>query len=70
MGLHCVGCGATSDQGFLWRAFIEGGGDDESATEVVCYCPRCAEREFGPRGSPSRRKRDRKGKRHGPRRAA
>jgi hypothetical protein len=42
MPLHCFKCGAISDQGYLWRAFIvEGEGDDESPTKVVSYCP-CA----------------------------
>jgi hypothetical protein len=51
MPLRCVECGARSDEGYLWRAFIlEGGGRDES-TEVLCYCPICAERELG-QGTP------------------
>jgi hypothetical protein len=59
MPLRCVDCGAISGQGYLF--ILEGGGRDESPTEVLCYCPICAEPEFGPRHGFSSRKRGRKG---------
>jgi hypothetical protein len=66
MPLQCVECGAESDQGYLWRAFIADDTEvDEASPLVVCYCPRCAARQFGPRGNPSRRERRRKAKRRG-----
>jgi hypothetical protein len=31
-----------------WRAFIVDDPDEPEPTDVVLYCPRCGEREFGP----------------------
>ena len=41
--LVCAECGAESEAGAVgWRAYL--GDEDEAFT----FCPRCAEREFGP----------------------
>jgi len=47
--LRCVECGLESDQLAIgWRAYVT----DEEAEEsrILMFCPRCAEREFGPFG--------------------
>ena len=61
MTLQCVECGAESDQGYLWRAFIAD--EEDEPPEVLCYCPACAVRQFGPKRDPSRTERRRKAKR-------
>jgi hypothetical protein len=44
----CAECEArwlpTDDE--RWRAYL-GGDDLDESPEIVFYCPRCAEREFG-----------------------
>jgi hypothetical protein len=48
MTLVCLECGAESVGGAVgWRAYM-GGGCDGDEVEIGCYCPDCAEREFGP----------------------
>jgi len=45
--LECGECGETavgSARG--WRAYLCDV-DDDGENEVLCYCPRCAEQEFG-----------------------
>ena len=48
MKLRCEECGCTTELARGWRAMIV---DDEEDPEmdayVVCYCPSCAQREFG-----------------------
>jgi hypothetical protein len=45
--MRCAECGkVASDQAEGWRAFLGGWGTE---TEVVVFCPGCAEREFGSR---------------------
>ena len=39
--LECVECGAWSDEGRGWRAYL-----DDDACEVWIYCEACALREF------------------------
>jgi len=48
--LQCVECGAESDElATGWRAYYLAGepDDDENKTQLITYCPECAEREFG-----------------------
>jgi hypothetical protein len=55
--LFCVEC-STSVEKFErgWRGFLT---DDEfEPTEVAILCPDCAEREFGPRATRTRRDED------------
>lgn len=40
--LECIECGARSDDGRGWRAYL-----DEDSSEVGIYCAECADREFG-----------------------
>ncbi len=40
-GLICIGCGATSDLGVGWKAYLTADGG------TAVYCPDCAEFEFG-----------------------
>lgn len=43
--LNCVECGAESDQlASGWQAYVANKLDEE--TEVLMFCPECAEREF------------------------
>jgi hypothetical protein len=46
--LKCVECGAESDQlASGWQAYAANKLDeDEPETEVLMFCPECAEREF------------------------
>ena len=49
--LRCEDCGVESDVfGTRWLAFILNGVEGESDTEVLIFCPECAEREFVPSG--------------------
>jgi hypothetical protein len=41
--LECIECGAHSDEGRGWRAYL----DDES-WDVWVYCGECSSREFDP----------------------
>jgi hypothetical protein len=46
--LKCVECGAEIDRlGSGWRVYVADELDEgESETEVLMFCPECAEREF------------------------
>lgn len=45
--LECVECGdAARDSGAGWKAYVADG-FEFPASEVLVYCPACAEREFG-----------------------
>ena len=49
--LRCEDCGVESDLfATRWLAFILNGVEGESDTEVLVFCPECAEREFEPSG--------------------
>jgi hypothetical protein len=49
--LRCEDCGVESDLfATRWLAFILNGVEGESDTEVLIFCPECAEREFEPSG--------------------
>jgi hypothetical protein len=41
--LECVECGATSEDGRGWRAYL-----DDDNVGVWVYCAECAHREFDP----------------------
>ena len=46
--LRCAECRVESDLfATRWLAFILKGVEGESDTEVLTFCPECAEREFG-----------------------
>jgi hypothetical protein len=46
-GLRCVECGVPADNRAAgWQAFLADGIEFPRA-QVLVYCPRCAEREFG-----------------------
>jgi RNA polymerase subunit RPABC4/transcription elongation factor Spt4 len=45
--LACVECGRRSDaEARGWHGYLVDT-DDDGADEVVFFCPRCADREFG-----------------------
>lgn len=48
--LHCIECGAASDElAAGWRAYLaQDDGEEESRLEL--FCPQCADRQFGPLG--------------------
>jgi hypothetical protein len=47
--LRCAECGVESDLfATSWRAFLIHGIEGESDTEVLMFCPQCAERELEP----------------------
>ena len=47
--LGCIDCGLESDWFATgWRAYLVTGVEGESDTEVLMFCPQCAEREFQP----------------------
>jgi hypothetical protein len=49
--LRCLDCGVESDLfATRWLAFILNGVEGESDTELLIFCPECAEREFDPSG--------------------
>jgi len=49
--LRCEDCGVESDVfATRWLAFILNGVEGESDTEVLIFCPECAERELEPSG--------------------
>jgi hypothetical protein len=48
MKLRCEECGGTTDLARGWRAqIVDDEEDPEMDAYVVCYCPSCAQREFG-----------------------
>ena len=48
MKLRCEECGGTTELAQGWRAkIVEDEEDPEMDAYVVCYCPSCAQREFG-----------------------
>jgi hypothetical protein len=48
MKLRCEECCCTTEPARGWRAMIVDDEDDpEMDAYVVCYCPSCAQREFG-----------------------
>ena len=50
--LRCLDCGVESDRFATgWQAYLLHGVEGESETEVLMFCPECAEREFDPSGS-------------------
>ena len=49
--LRCLDCGVESDRFATgWQAYLLQGVEGESDTEVLMFCPECAEREFDPSG--------------------
>ena len=52
-GTHfrCIECGAECDQlAKGWRAYLAPEPNEEPESELLMFCPECAEREFGPSG--------------------
>ena len=48
MNLRCEECSRTTEFARGWRAkIVEDEEDPEMDAYVVCYCPACAQREFG-----------------------
>lgn len=48
--MRCVECQKVPEGiGRGWRALLDVDPTGEEPTIVLVYCPRCAEREFGPR---------------------
>jgi ribosomal protein L44E len=48
MKLRCEECGCFTELARGWRAkIVEDEEDPEMDPYVVCYCPTCAQREFG-----------------------
>lgn len=46
--LLCIECGARSDEkAWGWRAHRIDDSENHWRPEIICYCPACAEREFG-----------------------
>jgi hypothetical protein len=44
-------CGAESDAlASGWRAYLAADKEEEPDGELLFFCPKCAEREFGPSG--------------------
>ena len=39
--LECIECGARSEEGQGWKAYLY-----EETPEVLVYCTKCAQREF------------------------
>jgi hypothetical protein len=57
--MRCEECGCTTELARGWRAQIVDEEDDpEMDAYVVCYCPSCAQREFG-QSEPRHREQDR-----------
>jgi hypothetical protein len=49
--LRCLDCGVESDRFATgWQAYLLHGVEGESDTEVLVFCPECAERELDPSG--------------------
>ena len=49
MKLRCEECSRTTEFARGWRAkIVEDEEDPEMDAYVVCYCPACAQSEFGP----------------------
>jgi hypothetical protein len=49
--LRCIDCGVESDWFATgWQAYLLAGVEGEFETEVLMFCPECAEREFEPSG--------------------
>ena len=49
--LRCIDCGVESDWFAAgWRTYLLTAVKGEYETEVLTFCPDCAEREFGPSG--------------------
>jgi ribosomal protein L44E len=58
MKLRCEECGCATELARGWRAqIVEDEDDPEMDAYVVCYCPSCAQREFGP-SEPTHREQD------------
>ena len=59
MNLRCEQCGCTTKPARGWRAkIIDDEEDPEVDPYVVCFCPTCAQREFG-QSKPRHRKQGR-----------